>query len=129
MSVEIFVPWMGPSSNSCYAGKHWAIRKKEADAGHLVTGQSFKGVGLIEGPVLLNFSPIVGKGKRRFDPSNYSYSVKIIEDGLVLAGVIAGDGPDQVSFIGISSPVRGDESGFFVEILQAKKSPATNHRA
>jgi len=129
VSVEIFVPWMGPSSNECYSGRHWAKRNKDAHDGHLVTLIACKGVDPIACPVVLIFTPFVGKGQRRFDTSNYSYSAKIIEDGLVLAGVLEGDGPDQVLFAGINTPIRREDNGFLVQVFEAKKSPATNYRA
>lgn len=117
--VEFFVPWLGGSTNDYYTGMHWNERKKEADAGHLATLVAVRQEKIPPqpAPVHLVFAPIVGKGVRRLDPSNYSIMAKIIEDGLIRAGTIEGDGPDQVLSILHVTPQRGEHSGVMVKVI------------
>lgn len=119
--VEIFIPFMGPSTNKIYAGEHWAKRKKQADLGHSAVKAA--GIEPFMRPVHLTFTPVLGKRARARDCSNYSYTVKLIEDGLVAAGVIINDTPDYVKGISIMAPVvnRAKPSGM---ILYIEEVPA-----
>ena len=113
MTQVVFIPWSGPSGNKSYAGKHWSKRRREAHAGHYHTKIAAKKAGLeaVPGAVELVFVPQVGKGGRRLDCSNYSYAAKIIEDGLVLAGILPGDEPWRVSAVSVAAPIRDRSAG------------------
>lgn len=117
-SERIFIEYMGPSTNEIYAGIHWRKRQKQADTGHfavsLVKAKPFRK------PVQLTFQPVVGKGGRVRDCSNYSYTAKIIEDGLVAAGILENDTPEFVKGFAIDEPVidRTRASGMWVCISE-----------
>ncbi|WP_286237970.1 hypothetical protein [Neptuniibacter halophilus] len=115
---SFFVPYMAPSLNAIYAGIHWAKRKKHADAGHqacepLRITPFYK-------PVHIIFLPIVGKRAIARDCSNYAYAAKVVEDGLVQAGILQDDTNEFVKSITIEEPVkdRSVESGMWVHIQE-----------
>jgi hypothetical protein len=115
--LELFVQWMGPTLNKIYAGVHWATRRRTAEAGHLaVLAALGSRRPRISPPVRLEFLPVVSKG-RRYDASNYAYTTKIIEDGLVRAGILSGDEHDRVRRIVIDSPIKGEETGVRVRVV------------
>ena len=71
----------------------------------------------IEQPVNIEIHPKVGKGIQRFDCSNYSLGLKMIEDGLVKCGVLQDDSPECVRKATIHAPERvkdKSEEGFYV---------------
>lgn len=115
---SFFIPFMARSTNAIYAGLHYRERKKEADAGHNacmnIQCEQFKK------PVRIVFVPVVGKGGRKRDVSNYSYCAKIIEDGLVRAGVLKDDTDDWVqSFEIVPAQIdRKAKSGMWVTIQE-----------
>lgn len=115
---RIFIEYMGPTLNSIYAGVHWSKRNKEAEIGHRAV--SLVKVSPFAKPVILTFQPVVGKGGRIRDCSNYSYTAKIIEDGLVQGGVIENDTPEFVQGFAIDAPVvdRSRASGMWVTIKE-----------
>ncbi|MGJ8525198.1 hypothetical protein LMG33818_000906 [Halomonadaceae bacterium LMG 33818] len=118
--IQLFVPWLGPSLNSIYAGIHWSKRKKHADAAHWAVKSAVTNTGIkrIDSPVGLSFTPVLGKGKRALDCSNYGYAVKLLEDGLVRAGVLADDTNQYVVATCITKPVRGETTGMLIQIEQ-----------
>ena len=122
-TAALFVPLMPPSTNSIYAGVHWAKRKKEADRvhGHVALVASEARIKPFAGPVHISMTPSLGKGARSRDVSNYSYAYKLIEDALVHAGVIAGDEADKVLSMTIHAPTvdREAASGLWVTIREA----------
>lgn len=115
-SDHIYVPFMGPSTNSIYAGVHWSKRNEQADEGHLAV-KTIR-IEPFSKPVRLTFIPIVGKGGKVRDCSNYSYTAKIIEDGLVKAGILKDDTPDWVKGFEVVEPHidRKQQSGMWVYI-------------
>lgn len=119
--IKAFVPYMAPSLNSIYSGVHWSERQKQANAGHWVCKALL--LEPIDYPVKLTFIPIVGKGGRVRDCSNYSYAAKIIEDGLVQSGVLQDDSPKYVKGFSIAAPVvdRKSPSGFQIIIEKAEE--------
>lgn len=123
-SVTLFVPVMPRSTNAIYAGTHWAKRKKEADAVHDYVARvaAEMAVAPFSGPVHISMRPSLGKGVRARDVSNYSYAYKLIEDGLVGAGLIAGDEADKVAAMTILAPVvdRKAASGLWVTIKECE---------
>ena len=102
---EFFMPVMPPSTNSIYAGTHWSKRKKWADSIHALVKNRTMGVAPFTVPVEIMIRPVIGKGCIARDTSNYSYALKLIEDGLVASGVIAGDESDKVYDVHILKPV------------------------
>ncbi|WP_370052431.1 Mor transcription activator family protein [Neptunomonas sp.] len=114
----LFVPYMGPSLNKIYAGIHWAERKRHSDDGHDACIQL--NIEPFVKPVSLIFIPLVGKGDRARDCSNYAYAVKIIEDGLVKSGILKDDNNNYVKSITIEEPTydRGKASGMKVIISE-----------
>lgn len=121
-TLTLFVPIMPPSTNSIYAGMHWTKRKKQADDAHSAIAHLVKlsKESPFERPVQISMTPSLGKGCRSRDVSNYSYAAKLIEDGLVGAGLLAGDEADKVRRWTLNAPVvdRDSPSGFFVEISE-----------
>ena len=102
---EFFIPVMPPSTNSIYAGTHWSKRKKWADSIHTLVKNMTLGVTPFTVPVEIMIRQVIGKGCIARDTSNYSYALKLIEDGLVASGVIAGDENDKVYDVHILKPV------------------------
>lgn len=117
MTVEIFIPWVGPSLNKIWAGMHWAKRKKIADEGHIACLVA-KGFVVPWDRVRLDFIPHIPKG-RLFDCTNYAVSAKVIEDGLVALGVLDGDDIRSVAGVYLAPPVRGEELGTLVRFTCA----------
>lgn len=124
-TLSIFVPIMPPSTNSIYAGCHWAKRKKHADAAHAAVidampDHCFSAGAQFQRAVSITVTPSLGKGCRGRDVSNYSYAAKLIEDGLVQSGVLRGDEADKVASMTLYAPVvdRGSPSGLHVTITE-----------
>jgi len=113
---SFFIEYMGPSTNAIYAGQHWTKRAKEADKAHKAV--KALDTDLFINPVRLLFTPQVGKGGRERDCSNYSYTCKMIEDGLVKRGILSGDEADKVVCFAIKKPVinRKAPSGLWIVI-------------
>lgn len=95
---KVFIPMLAPSTNEIYAGSHWAKRAKLGKIFAQTIKSEMQGI-VISVPVDLEFVPILGKNARTRDTSNYSYTAKLIEDGLVKAGVLADDAPEYVNSI------------------------------
>lgn len=118
---RFYVPYQGPSTNAIYAGKHWISRKRDKDHARQVVQQAVQ-VEPFTDPVALQFIPVVGRSARVRDISNYSYGIKLIEDGLVAAGVLVDDTNTYVQSIRIYTPVidRQREPGFIVRIVEVE---------
>lgn len=119
-SVCVFVPWLGPTLNKIWAGKHWGARKRIADQAHKACLVA-RHVPPFDVPVALIFEPIHSKGRRRLDCTNYAISAKSIEDGLVRLGVLPGDSFAEVVGVEIRQPQRGPETGMYVTIQPQHK--------
>ena len=115
-SETLNVPYIAPSLNSIYSGVHWSKRKKQADEAHLAVKIAASKVKPFDKPVQLNFQPIV-KG-RGYDVSNYAYTVKLIEDGLVQCGILPDDTVKWVKRITIMEPIKAKESSMVVTIVE-----------
>ena len=102
--MRLKIDYIGPSLNKIYAGIHWSKRKKDADAAHLAVKIAAKGCSLSAKPVVLVFQPMI-RG-RAYDVSNYAYTVKLLEDGLVHSGVLADDTNKYVQGIIMLSPIK-----------------------
>lgn len=120
--MRLFVPYLGPSTNAIYAGVHWAKRKHHKDeaAAAVTAAVRRAGIGRIDRRVDLVFRPRLGKGLRARDTSNNSYSAKMLEDGLVAAGVLRDDTLACVRRV-INEPPeidRKSETGTWIEIVE-----------
>ncbi len=94
MNISVTLPEK-VSTNKGYAGQHWSVRKRHADEFHLavrcaVGRKNWK----FEYPVEIWFH-YTFKG-RRLDISNCSFMTKLLEDGLVKAGVLKDDSAKYV---------------------------------
>lgn len=118
--VEIFIPYIGPSTNAMYAGQHWSKRKNHKRQA-LLAVISAGPLPKFAGAVSIKAVPMLGKGRRAYDVSNYSYTYKMIEDALVERGVLAGDTPKIVTAVSFSAPERGTETGMRIEIAEIER--------
>lgn len=78
------------SSNKAYSGfKHWSVRKKLKDLYHTYMMQ-FKGKYIVdEFPVRITYS--FEWKSRPLDTTNQFFMIKLIEDGMVHAGILPDD--------------------------------------
>lgn len=80
--------------NAIYAGKHWSVRKRDAEYWHWITVSAINRAGLrdnpFEEPVVIKFF-----WNSRMDLSNHAYMAKLIEDGMK-GRLIIDDGPKYV---------------------------------
>ena len=95
--IEIFVPYIAPSTNSIYAGIHYRTRMKHKKEALKATMIALAGVSPVKTKVDMSFTPRLGKGDRERDTTNYSYTAKLIEDSLVELGLL---GDDTRKFVG-----------------------------
>lgn len=101
--------------NAYYAGKHWAIRKRDAEYWHYLTLSAMNKQGVrqkpFEKPVILTFY-----FNDRLDCSNHGMYIKLIEDGM--KGRIIAD--DSRKFVkGIESYFH-DEDYILIEIREVE---------
>jgi hypothetical protein len=90
------------STNKIYAGLHWNKRRELADLYHLAVLVEARKQGLgaaKDYPVTVSYHFGL---KRLLDVSNCSFMVKLLEDGLVHAKILAGDTPEYVKEIRMS---------------------------
>ena len=121
--MKITVNYMGPSLNKIYAGEHWSKRKAEADNMHFAVMAAIRDCLPAAKPVVLIFQPYI-RG-RCYDCSNYAYSAKMIEDGLVQCGILANDTNEYVKAITILAPIKINkpaQSFMEVEIKDAEET-------
>lgn len=114
---EFFMPIMPPSTNDIYSGIHWSKRKKWADSVHTLVKNMTMGVTPFTVPVEIVIRPVIGKGCKARDTSNYSYALKLIEDGLVASGIIAGDESDKVYDVHILKSVTDSKRQAGINVL------------
>lgn len=119
--MKLFVPYIAPSTNAMYAGQHWSDRtkhKNNAKKAVMVALAALQEKKIFTKPVRVEFEPQLGKGKRAYDVSNYSYTYKLIEDCLVERGILVSDTAAFVKELRFKSPVRGDETGLLILIAE-----------
>jgi len=110
--MRLIIPLKAPSLNQIYAGTHWTKRKKLADEWHLVVksiayeNQNWKGI--LFDKAVISYE-IHYKHKRRHDFDNAMYAAKLINDGLVMAGVIPDDDIDHLQCDGFKV-LKGQET-------------------
>lgn len=114
-----FVPCTHKSTNTIYAGKHFRERKKDKEhiVDHFSTSPARK-IKPFDKPVNLKFIPVIGKGVKGFDSSNYSYGAKMLEDCLVKFGILEDDTNKFVKSFELNPPVRGPFSGYLIVITE-----------
>ena len=108
-----------------YAGQYWRKRKEHADTGHLATLVAMHdkwGIGSVihdipTTPVTLTFTP--HHNGRLYDIDGYSYTCKIITDGLVKAGILKDDSQKYVRGITILPTVKSKDRFMQVDIEEA----------
>ena len=115
---SFYLPDIGPSSNVFYSGIHWSKRKQIADYWHhLVFIWAKKhDVRPVVVPVTLHFALSFGPARKAYDASNCSATAKLIEDGLVKAKILRGDGPRYVAWIKLRPLPRQPETFTLVRI-------------
>lgn len=108
--MNLFVPYIAPSTNAMYSGQHWIKRKTHKaialKAVVCALAISRNNTTRFDGPVEISIQPHLGKGKRAYDVSNYSYTYKLIEDCLVERGILKNDTSGCVAAVKFLSPVR-----------------------
>lgn len=118
--MEFAVPYLGPSTNSIYGGIHFSKRSRHKNEALIALSR----IGYIPPfctPVDIEITPQLGKGKRAYDVSNYSYTYKLIEDALVHKKILVDDTPEYVRSVKFNSPVRTKDhsSTVLVKIQEA----------
>lgn len=89
--------------NAIYAGKHWSVRRKDAEFWHLLTKAAINKAGCkpFDMPVHIVFF-----WNDRMDISNHAYMAKLIEDGMK-GRLIIDDSPKYVR--GITHLYHGED--------------------
>lgn len=108
MSLSILVPFIGPSTNSIYAGVHWQ-KRRDQKARAMIALATLGRINPVSNPVNIEVTPYLGKGIRGYDVSNYSYTYKLIEDAMVKKGILQDDSPQFVRSVKFNAPVRHSE--------------------
>ena len=106
--IKILVPFIGPSTNSIYAGAHWDARRKQKEQA-MIALSTLGRINPVLKPVNIEITPFLGKAKRGYDVSNYSYTYKLIEDAMVKKGILQDDSPEFVRSVKFNAPVRHSE--------------------
>lgn len=112
------MPFVAPSTNQIYSGRHWSVRHKvKAECLSAMMGIESV-IEPVAQRVRLIFKPVLGKGFRRRDLSNYSYTGKVIEDCLVKKGYLTDDNDQVVRELVWQAPEdqRQEHTGVWVEI-------------
>lgn len=124
--IEIFVPYIAPSTNSIYAGIHYRTRMNHKKAALKATMIALVGVSPVKAKVDMSFTPRLGKGDRERDTTNYSYTAKLIEDSLVELGLLSDDTRKFVGDVTLKELTidRKQQSGVIVRLYpQETESP------
>lgn len=87
------------STNRVYSGLHWTERNRIKDLYHTYVKLYVKNDEQLKFPVRCTYSFIWHK--RSLDASNCTFMLKLLEDGLVNAGILPDDSIDYVSEIKI----------------------------
>ena len=121
MIQNLYLPDVGPSNNAFYSGLHWSERKKIVDHWHLLVFVWAKKYGLVPvtGPVNMDVECYFAK-RRAFDSSNCSATAKLVEDGLVAAKILKGDGPKYVRWVRLRAIPRAEQTYTMVTLSDAQ---------
>lgn len=116
--IKLFIEYIGPSTNRMYAGQHWSVRTKNKSDAIMAVIAALGGKKIkFDGAVSVDVEPVLAKGRRAYDVSNYSYTYKLVEDSLVAQGVLKNDTPEFVTSVRFLSPVRGEKTGINLTIV------------
>ena len=107
------------SSNKIYAGQHWTKRKRWADEMHLMVIAS--NIKPYTGPFPVDCSYHFKLKGKLLDSSNTIFMQKLVEDGLVRAGVLPDDSRTYVRWVGALSDkaAKGEDNIVTVEFSPA----------
>lgn len=97
--IELTIPDIAPSANHFYAGMNVHARRKLAHRWHgivIISVKSQKIKRIAEYPVDVTVYCNFGKGKRMLDADNLFPTIKLILDGLILAGILVDDSPKYI---------------------------------
>ena len=115
---EIRIPWIGGSMNTIWAGVLWSKRNAMKDDGAKACMVAMRNIKPFSNPVRLEFRPVVGKGRRSYDVSNYALTNKVIEDCLVKFKILEDDTPKFVTQITTFAHIRGDDTETILRIIE-----------
>ena len=106
------------SANLIYGGRHWILRKKDADAYHGIIKDACSLLEPVRGyPVVIDI--VFHFANRPLDCSNCLYMTKLIEDGLIKCGILEDDGFGFVKTIVISTGVDKQNPRIEIDIQEA----------
>ncbi|ANP79295.1 hypothetical protein A134_23055 [Vibrio crassostreae 9CS106] len=107
------------TTNEFTSGCHWTLRKKAKDdvRGGVLTSR-FRLMKTFDKPVSIHIFPLVKKGDRIFDSSNYSCMAKFLEDELVSQKVLVDDTNKYVERVCLEKAERYDKNGYLVVIRE-----------
>lgn len=113
--IVIEIPLVAPSLNAWYAGAHWNKRKKVADLWHTEVMLAVRNMRtrLERFPVTITTRSFF-RHRRGRDTSNCFTANKLVEDGLVMAGILPGDEGEYVASHIVLPPVFGAEKDMTV---------------
>ena len=96
--IELHLNDLGPSLNEWYGKGHWTKRAALAKYWHALVAFAVRdqGISKINKPVILTMIFEHGKSQMLRDVSNCAAAAKLVEDGLVRAGVLEDDSPQYV---------------------------------
>lgn len=124
MKMRLEIPLVAPSLNRWYAGCHWTYRQKIAKTWHKavwIICKTEKIEPITKFPVKI-ITRTHTKTKSQRDASNCITANKLVEDALVLAGIIPNDTPEYVCYHGVYAPIVGDEDKTIVWVEQYNQS-------
>lgn len=123
MTQQFEVDDIGPSLNVWYSGCHWTKRKKIADLWHIKIALLSSQLTPVKFPVELSMHFQFGKSRLIYDASNCAAAFKLIEDGLVRAGILPSDDHKTIRQIAISvEKTKNKESKTFITIKEYNAS-------
>ena len=114
------VPYIGPTTNSIYAGKHYRLRMQDKENCGWCMASVMNSIPVFTDPVEIWFYPHIGKRRGYYDCGNYSYMAKMMEDWLVKSGKIPKDNPKWVKAWHLMAPVRVKQSKNYMMIKITK---------
>ncbi len=97
---------------------HWANRRKEKEE----WGERFISLAPVVAPIDIHVERIYGGRGKAMDPDNLVGGVKPVLDGLVRAGIIPDDNPDQIRLY--VSQVKGEGMAVRITIIGRRKEAA-----
>lgn len=122
--MNLFVPYIAPSTNAMYSGQHWRKRMEHKKQALLAVLSALSGrkdlLKKFTNPVRISVHPVLAKNRRAYDVSNYSYTYKLIEDCLVERKILQNDTPGFVRSVLYLSPTKGAATGIEITIEECE---------